>query len=167
LAALDDPVHFADVRIEGMRVADYKMQAGTVCPRNNFIAFLERESQRLLDQNMLAFLHRFDRLARVKSMRRRDVDGLDRSIPAQIMKVRIDRCVELLTERLAWARQRIHRGAECDSWMCYRGADHERTSEPKSCYSKSDRGQCASASRFYTHETQPYAGIVGGFRATC
>src|SRR5215831_1387062 len=114
-----------------MRVADYKMQAGTVCPRNNFIAFLERESQRLLDQNMLAFLHRFDRLARVKLMRRRDVDGLNGRIPAQFVKVRIDRRVELTRKRLARARQRIHRGAERDFRMRYRGANHERSSEPK------------------------------------
>jgi hypothetical protein len=97
-------VHFADGWIEGVRVADYKMQAGTICRCNNLIAFLKRQSQWLLDENVLTLFHRFSRLTRVKSMRRRDVDGLNRRIPAQIMKVRIDGRVELLSERLAWAR---------------------------------------------------------------
>src|SRR5262249_28695401 len=119
LAALDDPVHFADVRIEGMRVTDDKMHAGTICRRNNFVAFLERESQRLLDQNVLAFLHRFDRLTRVKSMRRRDVDGLNGRNPAQFMKVRIDRRVELPRKCIARARQRIHPRAERDFGVRY------------------------------------------------
>ena len=77
LAALNDPVHFADVWIEGVRMANDQMQAGTICRRNDLIAFLKRQSQRLLDQNVLALLHRLNRLTRVKAMRRRDVDGLD------------------------------------------------------------------------------------------
>src|SRR5712691_8573948 len=87
VAALNDPVHFADVWIESMCVADDQMQAGTICRRNDLIAFLKRQSQRLLNQNMLALLHRFNRLTRVKAMRRRDVDGLNRQVPTQIMEV--------------------------------------------------------------------------------
>jgi hypothetical protein len=125
LAALNDPVHFANVWIEGVRMAHYKMQAGTICRCNNLIALLKRQSQWLLDEDMLSLFHRFNGLTWVKSMGRRDVDGLNRLIPAQIMKVRIDRCVELLSERFAWARQRIHPGTERDSRMCYRGTNHE------------------------------------------
>jgi hypothetical protein len=125
LAALNDPMHFADVRIEGVRVAHYKMQAATICRRNNLIAFLKRQSQRFLDENVLALLYRFNCLTRVESMRRRDVDGLNRRIPAQIMEVRIDWRVELPSERLAWARRRIHPGTERDSRMCHCSANHE------------------------------------------
>ena len=85
---MNDPVHFADVGIEGVGVADDQMQAGAVCGSNDGVAFLKRQSQRLLDQNMLAVLHRLDRLTRVKSMRRRDVDRLDRRIAAQILESR-------------------------------------------------------------------------------
>ena len=77
LAALNDPVHFADVWIESVRMANDQMPARTVCRRNDLIAFLKRQSQRLLYQNSLALLHRLNRLGRVKAMRRRDVDGLD------------------------------------------------------------------------------------------
>src|SRR5262249_16983414 len=115
LAARNDPMHLADVWIEGVRVADYEMQAGAVCRRNNLIAFLERHRQRLLDQNMLAVFHRFDRLTRVESMRRRDVDGVDGPIPTQIMKVRINRCLELASEGVARTSQRIHPGTERES----------------------------------------------------
>ena len=110
---------------------------------------------------MLSLFHRFNRLTRVKSMRRRDVDGLNRLIPAQIMKVRIDRCVELLSERFAWTGQRIHPGTECDSRMCYRGANHEGTSEPKSCDPETNRQLRGVGSRVDIHETLRDA---GGFR---
>src|SRR5262249_24664066 len=102
---------------------------------------------------MLSLFHRFNRLAPLKSMRRRDVDGLNRLIPAQIMKVRIDRCVELLSKRLAWAGQRIHPGTERDSRICYRGANHKGTSEPKSCNPEPNRRLCGVGSRFDIHET--------------
>src|SRR6516225_669551 len=166
LAALDNPVHFADVRIEGMRVADDKMQAGTICRRNNFVAFLECESQRLLDQNMLAFLHRFDRLARVKLMRRRDVDGLNGRIPAQFMKVRIDRRVELPRKRIARTRQRIHPGTERDFRMCYRGANHERSSEPKSCDPEPNRRLWGVGARFDIHENPCEKPATASVKAT-
>src|SRR5215813_6339739 len=61
------------------------MQAGAICRCNNLIALLERQSQWFLDQNMLSLFHRFNCLTRVKSMGRRDVDGLNRLIPARIM----------------------------------------------------------------------------------
>ena len=80
LAALDDPLHFADIWIEGVGVADDQMQPRSLCGRNDLIAFFKRQSQRLLDQNMLAVLHRLNRLRRMKAMRRRDVDRLDRRI---------------------------------------------------------------------------------------
>src|SRR5262249_58415797 len=146
-------MHFADVWIEGVGVPQYKAQAGTISRRNNLIALPKRQSQWLLDQNMLSLFHRFNRLARVKSMRRRDVDGLNRLIPAQIMKVRIDRCVELLSKRFAWAGQRIHSGTERDSWMCYRGANHKGTSEPKSCNPEPNRRLCGVGNRFDFDET--------------
>jgi hypothetical protein len=108
-----------------MRVADYKVQAGTICRRNDLITFLKRQSQWLLDQSMLTVSHRFNRLTRVKSMRRRDVDGLNRRIPTQIMKVHINRRVELTCEGLARTRQRIHCCTESNSRMCHRGTDHK------------------------------------------
>src|SRR5919201_3712133 len=151
-------MHFADVWIEGVRMANYYMQAGTICRRDNRIAFLKRQSQWFLDQNMLSLFHRFNRLPRVKSMRRCDVDSLNRGIPTQIMKVRIDRCVELLSECFAWAGQRIHSGTERDSWMCYRGANHEGSSEPKPCDSEPNRQLCGVASRFNIHEVLRDAG---------
>ncbi len=138
------------------------MQAGPIYRRDDLVAFLKRQSQRLLDDSMLALLHRFDCLARVKSMRRRDVDSLNRRIPAQFMEVRIDLNVELPSKGLAWARQRIHPGTERDSRMCYRGANHEGTSEPKSCDPKPNRRLCGVGSRFDSHETLRDA---GGFRA--
>src|SRR5215813_7601713 len=104
LTTVNDPMHLSDVWIEGVRVADYKMQPGTICRCNYVIALLERQSQWLLDQNVLTLFHRFNRLARVKSMGRRDVDRFNRRVAAQFMKIRIDRRVELLTKRLAWVR---------------------------------------------------------------
>src|SRR5215469_15738374 len=134
------------------------MQAGAICRCNNLIALLKRQSQWFLDQNMLSLFHRFNRLSRVKSMRRRDVDSLDRRIAAQIVEVRIDLSVELASKGVAWAGQRIHPSRERDSRMCYRGANHEGTSEPKSCDTEPNRRLCGVGSRFDIHETLRDAG---------
>jgi hypothetical protein len=107
---------------------------------------------------MFSLFHRFNRLTRVKPMRRRDVDSLDRWIPAQIMEVRIDLSIELVSKGLAWAGQGIHPGTERDSGMCYRGANHEGTSEPKSCDTEPNRRLCGVGSRFGIHETLRDAG---------
>src|SRR5262245_38295481 len=97
---------------------------------------------------MLSLFHRFNCLTRVKSMRRRDVDSLDKRIHAQRLEVRIDLSVELASEVLAWAGQRIHPGIERDSRMRYGGANHERTGEPKSCDPEPNRRLCGVGSRF-------------------
>jgi hypothetical protein len=136
-----------------VRVADYEMQARTIGRRNDLIAFLKRQSERLLDQNMLALLHRFNGLFRVKSMRRRDVDGFNGRIPAQIMKVRINRRVELTSEALARTRQRVHGCTESDSRMCHRRTDHKRAGEPKSCNPETNRRRCGGRIGGDFHET--------------
>ena len=74
------------------------------------------------------------------------------------MEVRIDLSVELASKRLAWAGQRIHPGTERDSWMCYGGANHKGTSEPKSCNPEPNRRLCGVGSRFDIHETLRDAG---------
>jgi hypothetical protein len=43
---------------------------------------------------------------------------------------------------------------ERDSWMRYCGANHECTSEPKSCDPETNRRLCSVGSRFDVHETQ-------------
>jgi hypothetical protein len=83
------------------------------------------------------------------------------------MKFRIDRCVELLSERFAWAGQRIHPGTERDSRMCYRGANHEGTSESKSCDPEPNRRLCGVASRFDIHENPCETPASAGVKATC
>src|SRR5262245_27760502 len=74
------------------------------------------------------------------------------------MKVRIDLRVELASEGLPRARQRIHRGGERDSRMHRRGADHESAGEPKSCDSETKRRLYGAGSRVGVHETQRDAG---------
>jgi hypothetical protein len=160
-------VHFPDVWIEGMRMADDKMQASAIFRCNHLIAFLNRQSQWLLDQDMLTLSHRFNRLTRMKPMRRRDVDSLNRGIPAQSMEVRIDWRAELPSESLAWAREWIHPGTERDSWIGYRRADHESAGEAKTCDPKTNWGQGSVAGRFYIHPNQRYAGTFRRFTATC
>src|SRR6516164_5675907 len=167
LTTVNDPMHLSDVWIEGVRVADYKMQPSTICRCNYVIALLERQSQWLLDQNVLSLFHCFNRLARVKSMRRRDVDGLNGRIPAQFMKVRIGRRVELPRKRLARARQRIHPGAERDFWMCDRGANHERSSKPKSCDPEPNRRLWDVGARFDIHGNPCQTPAIAGFKAMC
>ena len=48
-------------------------------------AIVEGQRHRLLDQHMLAVARREDRVARVKLMRRRDVDDLDIGIGAELL----------------------------------------------------------------------------------
>ena len=163
-AALNDPAHFADVRIEGVGVADDQMQPGPFGGGDHGVAFLERQSERLFDQHMLAVLHRFDRLKRMEAMGRCDVDRLDGRVAAQFVKVRIHVCAKLPRESLARARQRIHAGTELNVRMNRRGADHECAGETEAGdpQTKSAAAQRCLAARAHERQCRKHAS-----RATC
>ena len=68
-----------------MAVADHEMHAGATRRVDDRGAFLERQRHRLFDQQMLAVPRGEHGMVRMKLMRRRHIDGLDRGIGAQVL----------------------------------------------------------------------------------
>ena len=143
LAALEDPSHFPDIRIEGMGVADDQLHPRSLGGGNHGIAFFQRQGQRLLDQHVLAVLHRFDGLLRMKAMGGCDVDRLDRrdrGIVRENPHTRLRR-TGVQKPREAAAADPCQRKA--DARMNRGGADHERAGQAKPAIPRR-RGGCAS-----------------------
>ena len=115
-----------------MAVADHEAHPRAVRRRDDGVAIIERERERLLDEQMLAVPRREHRVDGVELMRGRHVDDVDRRIGAQVLDVRVGLGGKFRRETSARLGARVGRRHQRDPRVGGKGRHHhgKRAPEP-------------------------------------
>jgi hypothetical protein len=117
-------------------VPDDETNMGTAGRFGDHSAFIEGQSKRLFDQQVLAVLRCKNGMARVKLMRRRNINRLDTWIRAQFLDRFIRFGLEISGKPRPRFRPRIRRGNQGDPRIARQSRQHHGEGAPKARHSQ-------------------------------